>query len=206
MTDRRAASWVHGWRLLGILALLVAAAAAATAGGAPGVDGVRAAIRLTARTSLVLFVLAFTAAAAFRLWPNGFTRWQRRNRRQLGLAFAISHGVHLVAIIAFARLDASAFSARTTTGSLVSGGIAYAFILAMAVTSFDRTAAWLGARRWKLLHTAGSYYVWMSFAIAFARRVPADPAYLAGVLILVSALAARWMPRCPFRPAVSSAG
>jgi DMSO/TMAO reductase YedYZ heme-binding membrane subunit len=203
MNARQAASWVRGWRLLGALALLVAGAAAAMVAGAPGVDGVRAAIRLTARTSLVLFVLAFTASAAFRLWPSGFTRWQRQNRRQLGLAFAVSHGVHLGAIIAFARLDAPAFAARTTTGSLISGAIAYAFIVAMAVTSFDRTAAWLGARRWKLLHVAGSYYVWMSFAIAFARRAPAEPAYLAGVLVLGAALGARWLPRCPFRrPAV----
>jgi sulfoxide reductase heme-binding subunit YedZ len=201
----RQGSWLRGWRLLGVLALLVVVAAAATVARAPDVDGVRAAIRLTARTSLVLFTLAFTASAAFRLWPSRFTRWQRQNRRQLGLAFAVSHGVHLVAIIAFARLDPHGFAARTTTGSLLSGSLAYAFIAAMSLTSFDRTAAWLGARRWRILHGAGSYYIWMSFVIAFAKRVPAEPAYLVGVVILGAALGARWLPRCPFRrPALPS--
>ena len=67
------------------------------------VDGVRMVIRFTARTSLLFFCLAFSAAALARLWPNAWTRWQRRNRRYLGVTFAASHGIHAVAIAAFAR-------------------------------------------------------------------------------------------------------
>ncbi len=58
------------------------------------VDGVRMVIRFTARTSLVLFCLAFSAAALARLWPNASTRWLRRNRRYLGVSFAASHAIH----------------------------------------------------------------------------------------------------------------
>ena len=60
-------------------------------------------IRFTARTSLLLFCLAFSAAALARLWPNAWTRWQRRNRRYLGVTFAASHGIHAVAIACLRR-------------------------------------------------------------------------------------------------------
>ena len=41
------------------------------------IEGVRLAIRATARTSLVLFALAFTASAMVELLPSGATHWQR---------------------------------------------------------------------------------------------------------------------------------
>ena len=76
------------------------------------VEGVRMVIRFTARTSLLLFCLAFSAAALARLWPNAWTRWQRRNRRYLGVTFAASHAIHAVAIAAFAVMDPAAMRRR----------------------------------------------------------------------------------------------
>src|SRR5512145_1141463 len=48
------------------------------------VQQVRGVIRVTARTSVTLFLMAFTAAALWQFWPNAWTRWQRQNRRYLG--------------------------------------------------------------------------------------------------------------------------
>src|SRR5688572_25388522 len=84
---------------LSIAAAIATAALAVVLADGGGVDGVRLAIRLTARTSLALFCLAFTAGALARLFPGPFTRWQRANRRWLGLAFASSHAVHAAAIV-----------------------------------------------------------------------------------------------------------
>jgi hypothetical protein len=137
----------NGWPLLGILSLaLVAMAAIIVVSHRLEVDGIRMAIRATARTSFVLFALAFSASALFALWPGAWTGWQRRNRRYLGLSFAVSHTVHAAVIVAFARLDPVQFHLQSNTGTIVSGGIAYGFIAAMALTSFDRSAAWLGPR------------------------------------------------------------
>src|ERR1700746_1579897 len=105
MTSARQ-SWFEGWRLFGLLALILPALCAAIAGlRGFEVEGVRMVIRFTARTSLLFFCLAFSAAALAWLWPNAFTRWQRRNRRYLGVTFAASHALHAVAIIAFAQID-----------------------------------------------------------------------------------------------------
>ena len=99
-------NWYEGWRLFVVLTLTLLALSVWIAGMRQfEVDGVRMVIRFTARSSLLLFCLAFSAAALARLWPNAWTRWQRRNRRYLGVTFAASHGIHAVAIIAFAVMD-----------------------------------------------------------------------------------------------------
>ena len=56
-------------------------------------------------------------------------------------------------------------------------GTAYLCIAAMTATSFDRTAAWLGPRKWRLLHLVGGWYIWISFAVAVGKRVPQGPIY-----------------------------
>src|SRR5262245_65804779 len=104
--DRLESSWFEGWRLFAVLALALTALCVWIAGMRGfEVDGVRMVIRFTARTSLLFFCLAFSAAALARLWPNAFTRWQRRNRRALGVTFAASHALHAAAILAFAQID-----------------------------------------------------------------------------------------------------
>jgi sulfoxide reductase heme-binding subunit YedZ len=150
------------------------------------VEGVRMVVRFTARTSLVFFCLAFGAAALAKLWPNAWTRWQRRNRRYLGVTFAASHGLHALAIAAFAAMDPSGFAAATSLASYIFGGIGYAFIIAMTATSFDRTAAALGARAWRMLHLTGGYYLLLQFSISFGKRVPDMPLY---ALFLIPLLA-----------------
>ena len=85
-------NWFDGWRLLALLTLVLIALCVWIAGMRQfEVEGVRMVIRFTARTSLLLFCLAFSAGALARLRPNAWTRWQRRNRRYLGVSFAASH-------------------------------------------------------------------------------------------------------------------
>ena len=78
------------------------------------------------------------------LLPSDATRWQRRNRRYLGVSFAVSHFIHPGVILALAALDRELFWKLTNITTIVLAGAAYLFIAAMTATSFDRTAAWLG--------------------------------------------------------------
>jgi len=191
---------LRGWSLVRTSLLLIAALALALLWlDGFSVDAVRAVIRLTARTSLVLFLLAFTAAGAFRLWPGGWTRWQRANRRYLGLAFAGSHALHALAITAFARMDPAVYHSRVKLMTYVLSGLGYVFILAMAATSFDRTAAWIGPRAWKVLHVTGAYYLWLSFMNSFLKRAPGDSFYWPFVVVLVAAMMIRVAARLRFR-------
>jgi hypothetical protein len=188
---------MNGWRLTGVLSLLLAAMALYFLGVLGwDADGIRLVIRATARTSLVLFVLGFTASAMVELLPSEATRWQRRNRRYLGVSFAVSHFIHLAAIVSLALVDKALFWKLTNLGTIVLAGAAYLFIAAMTVTSFDRTAAWLGPRKWRLLHLVGGWYIWISFAVAIGKRVPLDRFYWPMAALILAAglvrLAAMW--------------
>jgi sulfoxide reductase heme-binding subunit YedZ len=201
-------NWFEGWRLFAVLALTLVALSAWIAGMRQfEVDGVRMVIRFTARTSLLFFCLAFGAAALARLWPNAFTRWQRRNRRPLGVTFAASHGIHAVAISAFAVMDPVGYSAATSVASYIFGGIGYAVIIAMTATSFDRTAKALGASAWRRLHLIGGYYLLFQFTVSFGKRIPDMPIYALFLIPLVAVFALRMISMASARtPRTIAAG
>jgi DMSO/TMAO reductase YedYZ heme-binding membrane subunit len=191
MTSERQ-NWFEGWRLFALLtSILIALCLWIAAMRAFEAEGLRMVIRFTARSSLLFFCLAFSAAALARLWPNAYTRWQRRNRRQLGVTFAASHALHAIAIIAFAVVDPAGFAAATSLASYVFGSIGYGFILAMTATSFDRTAAAIGPRAWRILHLVGGYYLWLQFTVSFGMRIPAMPLYGVFLVPLLAVLALR---------------
>jgi sulfoxide reductase heme-binding subunit YedZ len=191
-------NWFEGWRLFAILALTLTALSIWIAGMRHfEVDGVRTVIRFTARTSLLFFCLAFGATALARLWPNAWTRWQRRNRRYLGVTFAASHALHAAAITGFAVMDPAGYAAATSIGSYIFGGIGYACIIAMTATSFDRSAAAIGARAWRLLHLTGGYYLLVQFMVSFGKRVPDMPLYALFLIPLVAVFALRMIAMAP---------
>lgn len=181
-----------GWRLTGLLSILLALMALGILiTGGMSTDAIRMVIRATARTSLVLFLLTFIASPAVRLWPGSGTRWLLRNRRYIGVSFAASHGIHALAIIAFAIQDPVLFGEMTSTGTLISGGSAYLFIILMAATSFDRAVAMLGARNWRILHTTGAWYIALSFIVTNAKRTPDMPLYWLPVALVAVAILLR---------------
>jgi sulfoxide reductase heme-binding subunit YedZ len=185
-------NYFEGWHLLGATSLVMAALAVwlASMRGFE-VDGVRMVIRYTARTSLLFFCLAFSASASHLLWPSRFTRWQLRNRRALGLSFAVSHLIHAIAIVCFAVMAPPLFQQATSPASFVFGGIGYGFIVAMAATSFDATARAIGARAWRILHTAGATYLWLQFMVSFGMRIAGMPNYAWFLAPLLAVMALR---------------
>lgn len=185
-------NWFEGWRLFAILTLALTVLSLWVAGMRGfDVEGVRMAIRFTARTSLLFFCLAFSASALWRLWPNAWTHWQRRNRRYLGVTFAGSHALHAIAIAAFAEMDPAGFLASTSTVTYIFGGIGYAIIIAMAATSFSGPAQAIGPRAWRILHLSGSYFLWAQLMVSFGKRVPAMPLYALFLIPLIAVVALR---------------
>lgn len=184
-----------GWRMTVWISAAILAAALLQYTASGGVDGIRAVIRLTARTSFVLFLAAFTASALAQIFPSPATLWLRRNRRYLGVAFAFSHLVHLIFIILFARLDPANFWVGRTPVGLIPASTTYVFIFAMAATSFDRTAKAIGSTAWKWLHWLGAYSIWISFTVAFGGRAAKSGFYIPFAALLVAALLLRIFAR-----------
>lgn len=190
---RASAGLPHGWSLTAWLAFgVIAASLGLLVLSATPVDGARMIIRLTARTSLVLFTLAFTASSLAALLPSPCTIWLRDNRRYLGVAFAFSHLVHAAGIVALSRLDPALFDELTTPVTFIAGGLGYAIILAMVATSFDRTAAMLGPRAWRVVHKGGAWILAIFFVVNFGRRAVVMPGvYWPYVALILAAIAVR---------------
>src|SRR6476659_4668780 len=90
-----------GRRLLVAISLALAAMCTALVATAGSADlAAHLVIRWTARTSFVLFALAYAARPAVQLWPGAATKRLLAERRWLGLGFAVSHAFHLAGIIA----------------------------------------------------------------------------------------------------------
>lgn len=203
VTEHKLAGWpIVGWSALVVAGLMVAIL------GVDGVEeaGLRATVRASAQTSFVLFISAFSASSLYAMWPAPVTRWMRRNRRYLGVSFAASHFIHLIAIVALALQLGDQFKADSVT--VVGGGLAYVFIAAMTATSFDRTAAWIGPVAWRRLHTVGSYYIWFIFFTSYAPRALTSLWYTPFVFILLAVVGLRLIVRLRSRrrtPAIAAA-
>lgn len=159
------------------------------------VEAIRIIIRSTARISLVLFSMAFAASSAVYLWPqSNFFRWMAKNRRYLGVSFAISHLFHLAGIVLLGFADTEKFLETTPWTTFVFGGLVYVFIVFMLVTSFDKPAAWISTRQWNLGHKFGSYGIWFIFMISYFGRVAATQwIYIIPALLIFSTVLIRYL-------------
>jgi len=181
-----------GWTIVGLAAIALSVLLARF-GIYYGVDeeGVRAIIRLTARTSLLFFTAAFSASALYTLWPNRGTEWLRSNRRYFGVSFALSHTAHFAAVYAVAQLNPERFFEQEGRTLFGRESIPVWILLAMLATSFDRPAALIGRHAWKALHLVGTHLFWLALLGSFGRLAVAQPAYAPLALALIASMLLR---------------
>ncbi len=179
------------WRIVQLtVGLSVLSFAAIFAIGGFNEESTRQCIRLTAKVSVVLFSMAFSASAVQGLLRNVFTFWWRMNRKYLGISFAIIHLIHLAFLLLLQQWFHPVFTLAKSS-SLFAGGMAYLFLVLMLLTSFERFSKHLSKKNWKLLHTVGGWWIWGIFASSYFKRVlHGDLEYLpwAGLVLAVGLL------------------
>lgn len=129
-------------------------------------DNVRALLRWSARAAFLTFLVVFMARPLRQLYKTPISAWLLRHRRLIGVAFAGLHSGHLLLIFYRAQLS-DEFVLSVARNGL--GAFVYLLIFAMFATSFNSTTRWLGPRKWKILHTAGLYVIFVAFA---QREIP----------------------------------
>lgn len=172
-------------------ALLIAVSAiiAALSFGHTPAEQALLAARWTARVALPVFLIAYLASSLLRIWPSELTKSLVRRRRQWGLGFALAHTIHLIAL----AINVLVFGPSREPETLVGGGLAYVFILFMALTSNNWSMKKLG-KNWKRLHIAGIHYIWLIFAISYASRLGDPEKFLTGAVftpVMLGALGVR---------------
>jgi hypothetical protein len=191
---------LSGWRITALVFVIVTALTAAVFLWMGFTEpAVRVLVRDTARISVVLFTLAFAASSLHTLLRQDWTNWLLKNRRYIGVSFAVSHTAHLLTLAVLFVWFPHPFVEESLMRVAVIGGVlAYVFIALMTLTSFDRTAAMIGPRAWRLLHTIGSYYIWVIFAQSYIPRAIRDPWYVPlAILVLlgIGLRAAAWLAK-----------
>ena len=131
--------------------------------------GIHLLLRYTARTTFVLFFVVFTGNAFRDLWPGAFSNSLAKKRDWFLVAMAVSHSVHLTAII---MLFQTIGWAKLRLLTLVGGGTVYLLIYALALNALVR----LQANRQFLLggpkfEAVSLYLIWLIFALAFVPRI-----------------------------------
>jgi sulfoxide reductase heme-binding subunit YedZ len=169
-------------------------------------ESVRIVVRWTAKIAVVLFAAAFSASSLRVFWRTGTTRFLLKNRRRLGLAFALSHSVHLIALLMLGIAFPSPFVDDLSLITLVGGGLAYVFMFAMAATSNDASVKKLGIARWRTLHTIGGWYIWLIFTQSYTPRALVDPAAVPFAALLFGVLGVRLARRLRVRRAAAHRG
>jgi methionine sulfoxide reductase heme-binding subunit len=170
--------------LLGILAGPAAIGAGFVVGSGSAEDWQLAA-RWTARISFPLFIITYAASSLVRLWPSAWHRTVLRDRRWWGLGFAAAHTVHLGVLTYYLY----AFGEPPTLTTILGGGLAYALMFLMALTSTNAAMRTMG-RGWKRLHSAGIHWLWFIFTFTYFGRVLAGEDLPYAALALLAAISA----------------
>lgn len=179
-----------GWKLFTALAAVTLLMTGAVLLSQPlGVEGLRSAIRATARSSFALFLAAFLASALVTLLPGAASRQLLRERRYIGLAFAFSHSVHGALIYLYAQRYPELFWAGRTAVANIPGSLGYLFILLLTLTSFKAPMRLLGPRLWKRLHSTGTWVLAAVFCLSLYKRIPLGGWYPLAFALMFAAIA-----------------
>jgi sulfoxide reductase heme-binding subunit YedZ len=118
-------------------------------------------IQLSVRFAVPFLFLAFAASSLQALYPGPFTRWLLRNRKILGLCFAMSMAWQGTFILWLTTIYRDYYITEVyVLRDAIEGTIGYLFLAAMTFTSFQMGRRQLSARAWRYLHKAGIYFLW----------------------------------------------
>ncbi len=133
-------------------------------------DRLRIYIRWSAKLSVCFFSLAFSASAIHHLIKGKYSAKLLEWRPRIGLCFAVFHTAHLIFLILLQQVFHPVFTLAKTS-SLIGGGMAYVFMYLMALTTFPKFKKLITNKQWILLHTIGSYWIWIIFFRSYFKSV-----------------------------------
>ncbi len=110
----------------------------------------------------VPFICAVVAASAMpKLFPSEFTRWWSRNRRYIGLTFAVAMAWQGLFIFMMSNLHTDYYYDEVYyLRDELEGSSGYLFLAAMVLTSFQFGRRFVSNSQWKVLHRSGVYFLW----------------------------------------------
>lgn len=124
-------------------------------------SGVSEMIGFSVRWAVPLIYIVTAASAVPILFPSNFTRWWFRNRKFIGLTFAVAmawQGTFIYIMSTFHR--DYYFNDVYLLRNEIEGSIGYIFLAAMVLTSFKFGSKFVSGKQWKIIHKGGVYFLW----------------------------------------------
>ena len=110
----------------------------------------------------------------------------------LGLAYATSQGIHGLAILQLAQLEADLL---TPNVSVIGGSFGFVMIAAMALTSNEASRRRLGPAHWKRLHGLGQLTLGVIYLVSYGGRAAENLAFAPHLSLLLAAFGLRLAAR-----------
>jgi len=154
---------INKWRLFWLISIPMFITIVVTMMGADmsTASGVSSMIGFSVRLAVPFIFLVVAASSMQILFPGSFSKWWLRNRKYIGMCFAVAmswQGLFIFIMSYFFR--DYYFENVYLFRDELEGSIGYIFLPAMVVTSFHFGRKHLSAKQWKLLHKSGIYFLW----------------------------------------------
>jgi len=154
---------INKWRLFWLISIPMLIAIVVTMMGTDmsTASGVSSMIGFSVRLAVPFIYLVVAASSMQILFPGSFSKWWLRNRKYIGMCFAVAmswQGLFIFIMSYFFR--EYYFENVYLFRDELEGSIGYIFLPAMVVTSFHFGRKHLNSKQWKLLHKSGIYFLW----------------------------------------------
>lgn len=154
---------INGWKLFGLVSAPISIAMILAKSGIDltSGEGVSSMIQLSVRCAVPLLYIAFAASSVQTLFPGDFGRWLLRNRKYIGLCFALAMAWQGLFILWLVTVHSDYYIEQVyVLRDAIEGVTGYVFLIAMTVTSFQVTRRHMKPKTWRLLHLSGIYFLW----------------------------------------------
>lgn len=154
---------INGWGLFGLFSIpisIIIFVAMMRADMSSG-EGVQDMIGFSVRFAVPFIYLVVAASAFQKLFPGTLTRWWLRNRKYIGLCFAVAmawQGTFIFIVSTFNR--DYYFEEIYLFRDELEGTVGYIFLSAMVVTSFHFGRKHVTPAQWSLIHKSAIYFLW----------------------------------------------
>ena len=154
---------INGWRLFWLISLPMSAVMVVEM---LGVDlstgpGVSEMIGFSVRFAVPFIFLVVAISALQKLFPGPVPSWLLRNRKYIGLCFAVAMAWQGLFIFMMSNFQSAHYYDEVFyLRDELEGSTGYLFLTAMVITSFRFGRKFLSAAQWRLLHLSGLYFLW----------------------------------------------
>ena len=156
-------AWPNGWRLFAVVSAVITTFMLLRLASADlsSPQDLSAMIQYSVRWAVPFIFLVIATSALVRLFPGRLTVWLLRNRRYIGLSFAVAMAWQgaFIFIVSFSH-SAHYYGEIYLLRDELEGSSGYLFLAAMTATSFGVFRRHITTEQWRFLHLSGVIFLW----------------------------------------------